>query len=412
MKIAIIGGGASGMILASKLYNKNVTIFERNSKLGKKLILTGNGKCNFTNDDFENIDEIYNNNLAKEIYKKFDKDDFLCYMKELGIVPKKENHRGKVYYYPNNNKSSSVYYSLLDKIKNNNINILCNSYVNDIVVNDGKFNIVTDTNTYIFDKVIIATGGMSYKNTGSDGSFYSIIKKLGHNIIKPLPALCGFFHNDKILKSTKGFRVDATVKFEVNNNSTTKKYVESGEIQFTENKISGIPIMNLSRYISREIDNGHKVTLHLDFYNIDNNTSLKDEELTLYNELKNRRENIFYKDAKDFLCGFLPDELSTAIINKASICKPKVENITDAELKSIVSLISDYTINDISLSGFENAQITIGGVDVNDINTVNLESKIVKNLYFIGEVIDIDGPCGGYNLQLAYSSASVVANFI
>ena len=415
MNIGIIGGGASGMVLASMIKNSNVTLIERNSKLGRKLLLTGNGKCNFTNDDFENLDDIYNNDFAKKIYSRYDKNEFINFMNDIGIKPKKEVHKRSTYYYPNSNKATSVYYALYDRILSNNVKILYDTFVDNVVIKDNKFYVHSKNNCYEFDKLVIATGGKSYKNTGSDGSFFKIINDIGHKVVKPVPALCGIDYIDNDLKKIKGVRVDAKVIAKVCAESDIEKeFVECGEIQFTENGISGIPVMNLSRKINRYIDSGYNTFLYIDFYDTNNaydyndiNYSEKEyQNLILY--LKNRQKHIYYKSSKDFLCGFLPDELAEVVLKRCNIAIKKVKDLTDKEIEDIAHNLQSFKIDSLSIKGFDNAQITIGGIDENEINNDSLESKLYKGLYFIGEVINIDGKCGGYNLQLAFSTAAVV----
>ena len=170
MRIGIIGGGASGMMLAAQLKNRDVTIIERNNKLGKKLLLTGNGKCNFTNYNFTDLNHKYNNDFAISIYNKFDNISCIDFFADIGVVSKVETHKGINYIYPNSNKSLSVYYCLIDRIINNGVKILYNSLVKDVKYIDNKFILTLDDNKKLeFDKIVLATGGKSYSNTGSDG---------------------------------------------------------------------------------------------------------------------------------------------------------------------------------------------------------------------------------------------------
>lgn len=412
MNIGIVGGGASGMFLAAllnKTKDTNVTLIERNSKLGKKLLLTGNGKCNFTNDSFDSDeDNFYNNEFAYNIYKSHDKDEFLSFMRDIGIEPKIEIHKGYKYYYPNSNKSTSVYYALLDKIDVNGIEIFYDTFVKDIKINGGKFDLILNNGQLISDKVIIATGGNTYKNTGSDGNIYKILEKLGHRIIKPLPALCGFTYEDKELLSLKGVRVDAKVYAKVcslNKNDIEKEFIECGEVQFTQNGISGIPIMNLSRLVNRYIDDGRNVYLSIDL----SPATKKNDLLSFTEYLNNRKEKIYYKKARDFLCGFIPDEIAEIIIKRCGIIDKLVSNLNTSDIVKIAKEILDFRIENVKMPSIDNAQITIGGVDLSDVDDKSLESKLIKNMYFIGEVLDVDGKCGGYNLQFAYSSAATVS---
>ena len=413
MNIGIVGGGASGMILASKLTKYNVTILERNSKLGKKLLLTGNGKCNFTNLNFDNLSSIYNNDFAIDIYKRYDNNSFINYFNSIGIVPKVEVHRGISYIYPNSNKSTSVYYCLLDKIISNKVNVEYNTLVNDIHKDDDSFDVICDNGKeYKFDKIILSTGGMTYKKTGSDGVGYELAKTFSHNITKLYPGLCSlrYGNNSNFLNDVKGIRVNARVIFE--------DFNEFGEIQFNDSSISGIPIMNLSNKICSFFDKDIDIILDfsevllkndIDVLNDNYKKTNKDEILTILN---NRKRNISYKKARDFLCGYLPDELNHAIIKQIGLDDKNVLELTKEDLITIIDSLVNFKINVKPHISFDDAQITIGGVDVNEIDKNTLESKLVKNLYFIGEILDIDGICGGYNLQLAYSTASIVADSI
>ena len=411
MRIGIIGGGASGMILASKLKNKDVTIIEKNNKLGKKLLLTGNGKCNFTNMDFSCVTEIYNNEFAVNCFKKYDNISFINYFKSLGIVPKIETHKNRDYVYPNTNKSSSVYYCLYDKIISNNTKILYNTCAYDIRIEDNIFLIdIGNDQTLKFDKLVISTGGCSYKNTGSDGSFFSVIKNIGHKVTDLHPGLCPLSYKNK-LDFKNSFRVNALL-YVLNNEKII--YKEFGEIQFNEKSISGIPILNISNktHLNKSLSK-----IYLDFsYNLlsdnDDNINTANRINELINILTLRKKELSYRKTIDFLNGFLPDELNEFIYKKCKIDKNNVFELTDENIKNIAKEIICFEIDLSDDKSFENAQITLGGVDTNYINIDSLESKIIKGLYFTGEVLDIDGICGGYNLQLAYSTASIVADNI
>ena len=418
MNIGIIGGGASGMILASKLKKKNVTLIEKNNKLGKKLLLTGNGKCNYTNLNYNNLDIIYNNDFAIKLYKKYDNYSFIDYFRELGIVPKIETHKGIDYIYPNSNKSTSVYYCLLDKILSNGVNILYNSEVIDISLDRNKFYVtLNNKKTLEFDKLVLATGGMSYKNTGSDGFGHKLAMKLGHNIADLLPGLSALkFTIDK--NERYRFNGKCRVNAKVVYKSKVSNYEETGEIQFNDNIISGIPVLNLSNKIAKDLKMNLPIKILIDFSDsllIDN--GLKKIEISddlkikkIKEVLINRRDNTNYRKTKDFLCGFLPDEINDALLKISGISNKDLSNLKDSECETLAKNIAAFTIYINELPNFDNAQITIGGVDINQIDINTLESKIIKGLYFMGEILDIDGICGGYNLQLAYSTASVVAD--
>ena len=399
MDICIIGGGASGMILASKIHNNKVTIFDSNSKLGKKLLMTGNGKCNFTNGDFSNIDEVYNNDFARAIYNRYDNKSFIDYLESIGVVSKLVMHRELKCYYPNTNKASSVYFCLLDEITNNKHVIINDSTIDKVSFSNNKFTVEANNKKYIFDKVVVATGGMTYPKTGSNGIGYKIAKDFSHNVIKPIPGLCGLKYSDSDLKKIESIRVDAKVKAFIASNDKML-CEEVGEIQFSENFISGIPIFNISRNVARYIDEKQDISIRFDFvFDIDN--------IKAY--LLNRKNNLKYKNTKYFLSGMLPDEISKVILHRANIDDKAVAEFTDKDILSLLNQLTEFKVSICGLNS-ENAQITLGGVDTSEVNEKNLESKLVPGLYFIGEVLDIDGRCGGYNLQLAYATASIVAD--
>lgn len=410
MKIGIIGGGASGMILASKIKNHDVTIFERNNKLGKKLLLTGNGKCNYTNLNFADLNSIYNNEFAIGLYKKYDNISLINYFKELGIVSKVETHKGIDYVYPNSNKSTSVYYCLMDKILYNRVNILYDSFVKDIKHNN-KYYVYTEDKCYEFDALVLSTGGSSYKKTGSDGSGYTLANKLGHSITNISPGLTSFKYcfkndnNDNIVLKDK-CRVNARVSFKYND----KTFSESGEIQLNEDSISGIPVLNLSSEIARLNIDYDKVALSLDLVShLKDTINVCDDIKSLLVDRKNKTN---YRKIDDFLCGFLPDEISEVILKLSGVYKKDIKDINDKDIDAIATNISNLKIYVKGKPNIDEAQVTVGGIDIKEVYSDTLESKIHKGLYFTGEILDIDGKCGGYNLQLAYSTASIVAENI
>ena len=399
MKIFVIGGGASGMFLTSKLNMKNVFLLERNSKLGKKLVLTGNGHCNFTNSNFNNFSSIYNNDFFTTSFKNFNNFDLIEYFNTIGIDTDFNIYNNDKYFYPKSNDAKSVYYNLYDKIIDNNVNIIYNSFVNNIMYKEKKYYIYTNENTYIADVLIIATGGMSYKNTGSDGSMYKTIKELGHNIITPLPALTCLYYSDENLRLLKGIRVNCKSSLYIDNEDIDE---ENGEVQFSDCYISGIPIMNLSRKAILALSKKKEVYVKLNF------TKFQDEK-EFFKYMFQRKNKLHYKFFKDFLCGFINDNVMKYIICKYNLynySNIKMSKIDDSLLNTLSKILFEFNIKLTNKYNFEKAQITQGGVDTNEINPISFESKILPNLYFIGEVINIDGKCGGYNLQFAFSSAA------
>ena len=418
-KILIIGAGASGSFLACLLDDEkyDVTIFEKNSKIGKKLLLTGNGKCNFTNGDFKDLDKIYHNaDFVKYAIGNFGNKSFIDFMNSIGIVERKEIHHDKEYYYPRTEKSTSVYYDLFDKIMDKNIELITNQEVLDIRFDKNKF-LVKSKNEGgrlredEFDKVVVATGGASYKNTGSDGSFFRILKELGIEVSNLYPSLCGLIPKDNKLKDIKGVRINAKASLYIDDEYVNSEY---GEIQFTSYGISGIPIMNLSRFVKPAIVEDREVKIKINFFVTNEEEYEKSDDLEKFltdslKKLKERSEMLQYKRAEDLFCGLINEEIINIIYDRLKISKKYVRDLTDDELLKIAKELYEFDIEIDDTEDINNAQVTRGGVDTKEVDNKTFMSKKIKNLYFIGEVLDIDGICGGYNLQFAYSSSKALS---
>ena len=418
-KILIIGAGASGSFLACLLDDEkyDVTIFEKNSKIGKKLLLTGNGKCNFTNGDFKDLDKIYHNaDFVKYAIGNFGNKSFIDFMNSIGIVERKEIHHDKEYYYPRTEKSTSVYYDLFDKIMDKNIELITNQEVLDIRFDKNKF-LVKSKNEGgrlredEFDKVVVATGGASYKNTGSDGSFFRILKELGVEVSNLYPSLCGLIPKDNKLKDIKGVRINAKASLYIDDEYVNSEY---GEIQFTSYGISGIPIMNLSRFVKPAIVEDKEVIIKINFFVTNEEEYEKSDDLEKFlteclKRLKERSELLHYKRSEDLFCGLINEEIINIIYDRLKISKKYVRDLTDDELLKIAKELYEFDIEIDDTEDINNAQVTRGGVDTKEVDNKTFMSKKIKNLYFIGEVLDIDGICGGYNLQFAYSSSKALS---
>lgn len=418
-KILIIGAGASGSFLACMIDDEkyDVTIFEKNNKIGKKLLLTGNGKCNFTNGDFKDLDKIYHNaDFVKYAIGNFGNKSFIEFMNSIGIVERKEIHHDKEYFYPRTEKAASVYYDLFDKIMDKNIELITNQEVLDIRFDKNKF-LVKSKNEGgrlredEFDKVVVATGGASYKNTGSDGSFFRILKELGVEVSNLYPSLCGLIPKDNKLKDIKGVRINAKASLYIDDEYVNSEY---GEIQFTSFGISGIPIMNLSRFVKPAIVEDKEVIIKINFFVTNEEEYEKSDDLEKFlteclKRLKERSEALQYKRAEDLFCGLINEEIVNIIYDRIKINKKHVRDLTDDELLKIAKELYEFDIEIDDTEDINNAQVTRGGVDTKEVDNKTFMSKKIKNLYFIGEVLDIDGICGGYNLQFAYSSSKALS---
>ena len=375
-KVIVIGAGASGLAAAIMLSRNNneVIILERNNICGKKLLITGSGRCNYFNSDFTTSHfNSSNRKLLESIINDKSKDEVLDFFNSIGIIPTiKEG-----YYYPYSNQASSIKNALEQEAINSNVEIIYNTYVKDIVKNNNEFIITTDNKTYNCEKVVVATGSKAYKKTGSEGNLYEVLKKLGHNIIKPLPALVQLKAEEKYLKEWKNIRTKATLRLYENNNFIKE---EKGEVQLTDYGISGICTMNLSSIVARSLDQGKKIDIEINFYN----------EL---NSMNYKLANLLIK-------------LSNININS------KWSNLKKEEKVSLAKNIISHKLNIIGTNSFDTSQTCSGGVALFEVNLDTMESKIIDGLYLIGEILDVDGECGGYNLGFCFITGIKAGNNI
>ena len=390
MKVVIVGSGPSG--LASAIYakknNNEVIILERNNDICKKILLTGNGKCNYFNEN-QDITHYHssNDNLISDIITEKNLNDILVFFDELGIVPKIKNG----YYYPYSNQASSVKQVLLSKINELGIKIIYNYLVTDIKKENDKFII---NNDIICDKLILSTGSKAYPKTGSDGNGYNLVKKFNHNINKVMPALVKLKSDDKYLKELKGIRSDCKISIYKDNEFIKS---ETGEIQLTDDAISGICVFNLSYLANKYIESKNNVHILVNFI------PFIDDKDELLKYLDDRCKKIKNKKMKEFFDGLLNYKLSNVILKKSNInLDSNYKDLSKKEKETLVSNINSYDFNIISSYSYDNSQVCMGGVPLDEINLLTMESKKEKNLYIIGELLDVNGDCGGYNLTFAF----------
>ena len=388
MKIAIIGGGPAGMMCAIKAAeNHQVTIFEKNEKLGKKLFITGKGRCNLTNycDEREFLKNIVNNSsfMYSSIYS-FSPFTTYYYFEELGL-PLKVERGNRVF--PASDKSSDVIRAYEKKLKALGVKINLNYEVTSIEKVDGRFIINGREN---FDKVVIATGGISYKLTGSTGNGYKFAKDFGHKVIDQVPGLIGI--NLKNNFSLAGLTLK-NVELKI---LKDKKILsrEFGEMLFTHRGISGPIVLTTSSKINRLKD----FEMYLDIKPALDPEKLDARILRDFHENQN-------KNLENVMKSLLPRDLIIYVLEGAGISgDKKVNQITKEDRESLVRTIKNFSLKFDSLDDIDRAIVTSGGVDVKDIDPKTMESKKVSGLYFIGEVLDLDGLTGGFNIQIANST--------
>lgn len=390
MKVVIVGSGPSG--LASAIYakknNNEVIILERNNDICKKILLTGNGKCNYFNEN-QDITHYHssNDNLISDIITEKNLNDILVFFDELGIVPKIKNG----YYYPYSNQASSVKQVLLSKIDELGIKVIYDYLVTDIKKENDKFII---NNDIICDKLILSTGSKAYPKTGSDGNGYNLVKNFNHNINKIMPALVKLKSDDKYLKELKGIRSECKISIYKDNEFIKS---ETGEIQLTDDAISGICVFNLSYLANKYIESKNNVHILVNFI------PFIDDKDELLKYLDDRCKKIKNKKMKEFFDGLLNYKLSNVILKKSNInLDSYYKDLSKKEKETLVSNINSYDFNIISSYSYDNSQVCMGGVPLDEINLLTMESKKEKNLYIIGELLDVNGDCGGYNLTFAF----------
>ncbi len=409
-KIVIIGGGAAGMfaaITAAKSGNK-VVLLEHTEHIGKKLLATGNGKCNFTNLKIEPGDYRGNHpSFVSSILNRCPASKTIAMFEDMGLIWKQVN--GLVY--PFSGQAATILELLRRELILSNIEVQTEVKISHIVslnrkdVNERyRIKIETSKGTIKADRVILACGSKAYPKTGSDGSGYKLAEKLGHTIIKPLPSLVQLKAKGKYFKEIAGVRSECELRLYIQAQEGMPKMAASdrGEVQFTDYGISGIPTFQISRYAVRALEEKKEAVVRCDFIPM-----ITEEELIQYFVRKIQKSNNLSMEV--LMLGLLNKKLNYALLKAMGYSvSMSAKELSKKQIKSIGRQIKNW---DITLSGyqsFEQGQICQGGVDTSEL-TENMESRKHKGIFFAGEIVDIDGPCGGYNLQWAWSSGYVAA---
>ena len=424
MKVIVVGGGPAGMmaaITASK-QGHQVTLIEKMPTLGRKLLITGKGRCNITSSlDMSKFIENTptNGKFLYSCFQNFTNQDIIKFLKEEGLEVKEE--RGNRIF-PVTDKSLDVLKCFTKKLKEQNIQVEYNTKVTELIVSETESEITNAKKEQKLkidgvktskgvsekiekaDKVILATGGKSYPLTGSTGDGYALAKKVGHTVTELRPSLIPLETYDiETCRKLQGLTLK-NVEIIINDIEKNKKiYEDFGEMIFTHFGVSGPIILSSSAHLTRYKNNlekmkNKKIVLKIDLKPALSEEKLEERVLRDFNELKNKQ----FKNSLDKL---LPQKLIPVIIEKSSIPEnKKVNEITKEERKKLVHLLKNYEIEIKGFRPIEEAIITSGGVSTKEINPKTMESKIVKGLYFAGEIIDVDSYTGGFNLQIAYST--------
>ena len=409
MKVIVIGGGPAGILAAiSAAEEKNeVILLEKNESLGKKLLITGKGRCNITSslEMSEFINNIPGNGrFLYSAFQNFTNADIIKLLNNEGLKVKTE--RGNRIF-PVTDKAKDVLDALASKMKKINVKIITKAKVNKIVLNNEQNEVksieLENGEKILADKIILATGGKSYPLTGSTGDGYKMAENIGHSIIPLKGSIVPLISNQIICKQLQGLSLkNINIKLEDIENKKTI-YEDFGEMLFTHFGVSGPTILSSSAHLLRyknveEKSKQNKIKLIIDFKPALSESQLDDRILRDFEEFKN-------KEFKNSLNKLLPQKLIPVIIELSGINEnKKVNEITKLERQKLVNLLKKF---EIIINGFrpvEEAIVTAGGIDIKQINPKTMESKIIKGLYFAGEIIDVDAYTGGFNLQIAYST--------
>ena len=386
-KVCIVGGGAAGMIAAIMAARNHaaVTILEHNEKTGKKLLATGNGRCNLTNEKQEKM--CYHSEhpeLLWDILQNFPFEQTLDFFEKIGIYPVSKNG----YFYPSSMQASSVQEVLEMEARFLKVKIKCKEHVKEIKVSDTKenprFSVVTETWQYPADAVILACGSQASEIDGADGSGYTLAKQLGLKVINPLPALVPLKGKGNYFSKWAGTRIYGKIYLQSQNEIVQ---TEEGELQLTDYGISGIPVFQLSGLAAKLLQHQHSVTLMIDF--LPDVAPKELEELLL-----KRKELCPYKTTKELCIGLFPKKLIEVLVDKKT------------DLSTLAEKIKKFSMEIVGTKPFSNAQVCQGGVSLEEISPKTMECKKIPGLYLAGELLDADGICGGYNLQWAWSSGA------
>ncbi len=402
----IVGGGAAGITASIELGRKGykVLLIEQLKELGKKLYATGNGRCNFTNSQYDETSFRGDSAFANRVYEQFTYVNTITFMRSIGILEQQKQG----YYYPYTNQAKTVVNAMINAQSKDNVTLCTDRIVKEIKLTKKHiYHVTTSYGKYDARCVLLACGGKAsvyFKREPYNG--YKLAESLGHTIISTFPALCALHIPNGKAFNWKGLRARAALSLYEGKKMKNHIYAKSdGEVQFTEKGISGIPVFQISRYANELLKQNKEVYIKLDFLP---DYSVKDLAAML-NQTK------FESDATvlNYLSGYISYPLCDLVCKRSDVDKEKpILTITDKEFDSIINIVKGFVVEITGSEDFDHAQVTAGGVDTAGISSDTMESVLSPGCFFAGEILNVDGTCGGYNLQFAFSSAMVAARGI
>lgn len=391
--LCIVGAGFSGLVLAIEVARAGllVCLVDLNRVVGRKILSTGNGRCNFTNSRMGK--DYYYSNSSLDFINDNHKD-VVSFLKDLGVVEKDLDG----YYYPFTNQAKTVRDALEIAVNNLGIDVFLDNRVTDVSKSNEDFTVTTNRQVINAKRVAIASGGLSAASLGSSKIGYKMAQKFKMHVTKLAPSLVGLKSNDICLKEIAGVRAVGEVSY--------RGAKCQGEIQFNKDGVSGYPVMCISRFAGLDELEKHLSNLQIDFV-----PYYSDAEL--FNNIKLRFDKSAKESIENALIGLCNEKILGIVISYSRIyADTQVNKLDDEDINNLVFNFKHFSLNITGTKGFDSSQVTAGGVDLSDINLETMESKQCQNLYFTGEVLDVDGICGGYNLTWAYTSAMLAKNAI
>ena len=402
ISILVVGGGSAGMVAAITAARQGctVTVLERMQRVGKKLLATGNGRCNLTN--LHCTPENYHGGypgFVESVFAQFDVPATLEFFRKLGVEPRAEDD-GKVY--PRSGQAASVLDVLRDEMDRLGVQVIAEARAQSLIRRGSGFEChCTNETAWSAQHVILAAGGQSTPNLGSNGTGYKLAQQIGHTIIEPTPALVQICLAAPFLKHLAGQKLQGTASLFADGDPCGSA---SGELLFADYGISGLPILHLSRHVSRPPRDGAAMVLQLDLFP---EWSVEDLEMKIQERIAAAPE----KTAEFCFVGLLPKRTIAVLLREAGIedIQRPCGALEAAAVQALAKLLKGWRIPCSGTKSWMDAQVTSGGVHVREINPETLESKCTPGVFLCGELLDIDGDCGGYNLQWAWSSGHVAA---
>lgn len=395
--VIIVGGGASGLVAAISVAREgaNVTIVEQKDRLGKKILSTGNGRCNLTNEYMEpSCFRGDDTSIVTKVLDMFGYQETRNFFHELGVILKERNG----YIYPITDQASTITDILEMEIKRLGVNVLLGQAVKNVSKKNNGYVVQTTETILHCDAVILATGGRAASVLGSDGSGYTLAKLLGHKLSPVVPALVQLKGKGNFFKQISGIRTQARVSLYVDDQYICE---DTGELQLTNYGISGIPVFQISRYAAKALYEKRQVVVEVDFI-----PSMTDNAFEAF--LQERIKTHNDRHAEDFMVGIFHKKLNGLLLKASRInTNERMHHVSTVQLKKLVAVSKHFKVEIETTNDFEQAQVCAGGVLTSEVDPMTMESIYADGLYLTGELLDIDGICGGYNLQWAWSTGYI-----